>query len=64
MVDIILWAAANAIRWKMEEDMRADLKPGNQFPDIELPDTSGTVVKLSDLMKGLPTVLTFNRGKY
>jgi hypothetical protein len=37
---------------------------GNKFPDIELPDTSGTVVKLSELMKGLPTVLTFNRGKY
>ena len=48
----------------MEDDMRADLIPGNQFPDIELPDTSGTVVKLSELMKGLPMVLTFNRGKY
>jgi peroxiredoxin len=48
----------------MEGIMRADLLIGNKFPDIELPDTSGTVVKLSELMKGLPTVLTFNRGKY
>ena len=51
-------------RTKVEDDMRADLIVGNKFPDIELPDTSGTVVKLSELMKGLPTVLTFNRGKY
>ena len=53
-------AAPAELRTKVEDDMRADLIVGNTFPDIELPDTSGTVVKLSELMKGLPTVLTCN----
>ena len=44
--------------------MREDLKPGNQFPDFSLASTDGEVVQLSRLMRGWPTVLTFNRGKY
>lgn len=42
--------------------MRPDLTPGNLFPDIELPDHTGAVVKLSDLMRGWPTIVTFARG--
>jgi peroxiredoxin len=42
--------------------MRDDLTPGNLFPDIELPDNTGAVVKLSDLMRGWPTIVTFGRG--
>jgi peroxiredoxin len=44
--------------------MRADLKPGNQFPDFELPDQDGGMVRLSDFMGGKPLALTFNRGNY
>ena len=56
-------AAPAKSRTKTEGDMRADLIVGNKFPDIELPDPSGTVVKLSELTKGLPMVLTYNSGK-
>lgn len=44
--------------------MRADLRPGNTFPDIELADHTGAPQKLSALMGGWPTILTFNRGNY
>lgn len=42
--------------------MREDLKPGNVFPDIELPNHEGQVVKLSEMMRGWPTIVTFARG--
>ena len=44
--------------------MREDLKPGNKFPDFSLPDQEGNVSRLSQLMRGWPTILTFNRGNY
>lgn len=44
--------------------MRDDLRPGNQFPDIELPNQDGEPVKLSTLMRGFPTVVAFSRGYY
>jgi peroxiredoxin len=44
--------------------MRDDLRPGSKFPDIELPDQSGDVVKLSSLMRGFPTAVVFSRGYY
>jgi peroxiredoxin len=44
--------------------MRADLQPGETFPDIELPDQDGALTKLSGLMGGFPTVLVFSRGHY
>ena len=44
--------------------MRDDLKPGNTFPDFELPDENGEVMKLSALMAGMPTALIFCRGNY
>lgn len=44
--------------------MREDLKPGNPFPDFELPDQAGNRVKLSEYLNGMPTALTFNRGNY
>lgn len=44
--------------------MREDLKPGNKFPNFSLPDTSGKVVQLSELIDGWPTILIFERGKY
>jgi peroxiredoxin len=42
--------------------MRDDLQPGNVFPDVELPDHTGAVAKLGDLMRGWPTIVTFARG--
>jgi peroxiredoxin len=44
--------------------MRDDLSPGHIFPDIELPNHTGQVVKLSSLMGGFPTAVVFVRGHY
>ena len=42
--------------------MRADLVPGNPFPELELPDHSGVPRTLTELAEGDPVVLTFFRG--
>jgi peroxiredoxin len=44
--------------------MRSDLRPGNAFPDLELSDYDGKLVRLSDLMGGFPTIVVFSRGFY
>jgi peroxiredoxin Q/BCP len=44
--------------------IRQDLKPGNLFPDFELPDQDGLPHRLSDLMGGWPTIVVFWRGGY
>jgi len=38
------------------------LKEGNTAPDFELPDASGRMVKLYDLLAGGPVILTWYRG--
>jgi peroxiredoxin len=38
------------------------LAPGSLFPDLELPDHTGAAVRLGDLMRGWPTIVTFARG--
>ncbi len=48
----------------MDYPMRADLKVGNIFPDIELPDQTGALCKLSQILRGFPGILTFSRGYY
>jgi len=35
---------------------------GKRFPDIELPDQDGQVVKLSELVGKFPFILSFYRG--
>jgi len=42
--------------------MRDDLVPGNQFPDLELPETTGKNVSLSEIARRQPLVLAFVRG--
>ena len=42
--------------------MRADLVPGNPFPDLHLPDHTGRERSLSELADGQPLVLNFVRG--
>ena len=44
--------------------MRENLRPGQMFPDIELPGEDGKLRKLSGLMGGFPTVVVFSRGYY
>ena len=44
--------------------MRDNLRPGEEFPDIELPNQDEELTKLSNLMRGLPTVAVFSRGYY
>lgn len=39
-----------------------NLKIGQKFPDIELPDHEGQLVKLSGLVGKFPFILTFYRG--
>jgi peroxiredoxin len=48
----------------MDYPMRKDLKPGNKFPDFELPDQSGERLKLSKRLGGFPGVLIFGRGYF
>ena len=44
--------------------MREHLKPGEPFPDIELPNQDGQATQLSRLMAGFPIVVVFSRGYY
>ena len=44
--------------------MRADIQPGAQFPDYELPDHDGELRTLSGLQGSLPMVLHLSRGGY
>ncbi len=44
--------------------VREDLRPGHKFPDIELPNQDKEVVRLSGIIRGLPTVVAFTRGYY
>ena len=42
--------------------MRDDLVPGNPFPDLQLPDTTGRETALSKIARAQPLVLAFVRG--
>jgi peroxiredoxin len=44
--------------------MRKDLRAGEHFPDIELPNHDGVPTKLSSLIGGFPIVVVFSRGTY
>jgi hypothetical protein len=44
--------------------MRENLRPGELFPDIDLPNQDEEPTKLSSLMAGFPMVLVFSRGYY
>jgi peroxiredoxin len=39
-------------------------KPGEPMPDFVLPDEGGHLVRLTDLLKSGPVVLSFNRGHW
>ena len=42
--------------------MRADLAPGNVFPDLRLPEHTGRELTLSEIARSQPLVLCFLRG--
>ena len=42
--------------------MRPDLAPGNPFPDLTLPETTGRERSLTEIARGQPLVLLFVRG--
>ena len=44
--------------------MRNNLRIGEQFQDIELPNHEGDPTKLSSLIGGFPVVVVFSRGEY
>src|SRR3954452_7422773 len=44
--------------------MRADIVPGNRFPDYELSDETGKRRKLSDLQALDPMIVVLSRGAY
>ena len=54
----VLWEVA------MDYPMHPDLKLGSKFPDFELPDQDEKAQRLSNLIRGFPTVLIFSRGYY
>lgn len=44
--------------------MHPALTPGGVFPDVELPDHTGTTRRLSEIQGSDPMVLTLARGRY
>jgi len=44
--------------------MRDNLRPGQEFPDIELANDHEERTKLSSVMRGFPTAVVFSRGYY
>ena len=44
--------------------MQEHLRPGETFPDIELPNQDEVATKLSDLMGGFPIIVVLSRGFY
>jgi len=42
--------------------MRADLKVGAKFPNLELPDHLGNPKQLSEIAGKFPLIVTFYRG--
>ncbi len=48
----------------MDYPMRGDLRTGGKFPDIELPDHTGELRRLSRILGEFPGVLIFGRGHY
>ena len=42
--------------------MRPDLLVGSAFPDLELPDETGTPRGLAEIAEDQPLVLAFSRG--
>ncbi len=42
--------------------MHRDLVVGGRLPDLELPDHRSERVKLSDVARGFPLIVTFYRG--
>ena len=44
--------------------MKENLRPGEEFPDIELPSHEDEVVKLSSISGGFPTAVAFSRGYF
>jgi len=42
--------------------MHPDLVVGNRLPDLVLPDHRNQSVRLSELAKGFPLILSFYRG--
>jgi hypothetical protein len=47
------------------EELMTDLVVGGAFPDLALPDHTGTVVRLSEITRGQdPLAVIFYRGWY
>jgi hypothetical protein len=49
---------------RVDLKMREDLRVGNKFPDLELPDQEGNRRKVSELLRGFPGALIFGRGHF
>jgi peroxiredoxin len=55
---------AEAANLRASGNWRKTLKAGEAAPDIQLPDRSGGIVRLSDLLPGGPAVVCFFRGDW
>jgi len=50
------------MRVREEISMHPDLVVGNRLPDLVLPDHKNQPVRLSELAKGFPLIVSFYRG--
>jgi len=63
-------AEKRAILYRVRDEIAASglieraLRPGDRVPDFELPDVSGTRVRLADLRARGPVVISFYRGHW
>jgi peroxiredoxin len=55
---------AEAANLRASGNWRKALKAGEAAPDLQLPDRSGGIVRLSDLLLGGPAVVCFFRGDW
>jgi peroxiredoxin len=55
---------AEAVRLRESGNWRKARKAGEATPDIQLPDRTGGIVRLDDLLEGGPVVVCFYRGDW
>jgi hypothetical protein len=53
---------AESANLRASGNWRKARKAGEAAPDLQLPDRSGSIVRLSDLLLGGPAVICFYRG--
>jgi hypothetical protein len=61
-IRLTLIQAIDRLRKEAMMKIHPDLIPGHKFPDFQLPDQEGNVLKLTQRMRGWPMIIVFYRG--